>query len=127
MWHCNSTGTFARILALKLFNVINPIPTGKYSKLAPEKLGLIHYGKRDDWKSEYCELMAEINRKGINTLTAQAQKEIKIATHAQRKALQEKSFFFLRRRKKIKRLQARIEANQALLEKLRLVAQFKLL
>ena len=126
LMNCNSRGSFARVLALKFFSVINPIPTGKRQHLAPHKLGLIDYGKRENWKADYSQLMAEIDKKGIGELYQQAQKEIATANHRQRATIKKKTIFFIRRRKTIKRLQARIEANKSLLRKLDLIRKLNL-
>lgn len=122
MANTNSKDKFIKALALKFFSVIHPIPTGQKGKTLPaEKLGLVAYGKRNNWKDEFCDLMAELDKKGFDTLLSRAHLEIKKAQSSQRQAIKKKTLFFLRKRKTIKRLQARIDANQELIRKLDLL------
>lgn len=124
--NCNSSGSFARIVALKWFCRMNPVPTGKRSKLKPEQLGIVEYGNRKDWKQEYSVLMAEIDKKGTDKLRKQAQAEIAKATRTQQNHIKKKSFFWIRRRRTIKRQQAKIQANREMLNKLDLVERWVL-
>ena len=124
LWNCNSTGSFARVIAIKWFCRMNPVPSGKRSKLKPEVLGIIEYGMRKDWKQEYAVLMAETDKKGFSKLRTQAHTEIAKATRTQRNHIKKKSFFWIRRRRAIKRQQAKIEANRQLLYKLDLVEKW---
>ena len=124
--NCNGKNSFYKILALKFFNIMSPVPTGKRTTLAPDKIGLVEYGKRADWKAEYTVIMAEIDKQGIKKLTYNAQKSIATANAEQRKTIKTPTVFFRRKRKKVRRLQARIDANKELIIKLRLIYQYKL-
>lgn len=98
--------------------------TRQQKTLEPEKLGLVQYGKVKNWKQDYAVLMAEIDKKGIKAIRARAKKEIKLAEASQRKKVKEKTIFFIRKRKALKRAEARIQGNRQLLAKLGLVEQF---
>lgn len=126
LFNTNSKDRFYKVLALKFFHVINPIPTGKHAKLAPEKIGLVEYGQRESWKDEYASIMTAIDKHGIKTLSDNAHNEIAKANKGQRETIKKKTIFFMRKRKTIKRLQARIEANQELIKKLNLIRKYQL-
>lgn len=126
LFNSNSKNRFYKILALKFFNMMNPVPTGKRTQLDPTKIGLMEYGKREDWKAEYATVMTAIDKHGIKKIHAKASEEINKARAGQRKTIEKKTIFFMRKRKTVKRLQARIEANQELIKKLNLIKQYRL-
>lgn len=87
-------------------------------KLPPEKIGLVEYGKRKSWEDDFCNIMGEVQRKGWKAFEKERQAEVFKAMAEEKKALDDYKktpWIFINKRKKrdrIKRAQARIQANQ---------------
>ncbi|MBF0382735.1 MAG: hypothetical protein HQL69_17065 [Magnetococcales bacterium] len=117
---CNSNDphSWSKVIALKWFGYMNHVYK---SKVSPEKLGLIQYGSRKDWREEFVSIHAEIQRKGYSAIIKKAEKEIFLAKNEESLAVREKTIWKSRRRKRMNRARARMNANEELIRKVRIV------
>ena len=136
----NGRGRLAKALAVKLFGVIDPIRTGRSGILPAAHLGLSEYGNRSDAMEDTALLLVEIEahqdgyRGALNATKSELRKARAAVTRAKgqgfsfaKLAKGERVRWGYRRRRELRRAEARAALHQIRLERLnRLRAAFRL-
>lgn len=131
----NARQKFTRMLALKTFGWIDPIRMGRSKIMTAKKLGLSAYGNRGSWREDAVLLLAELEQhpSGWRGVLSETQAELKAAHGTLRRAnvqgfslgdyLHGKRMSWgFRKRREIRRAEARVELQRLRLDKIKLLA-----
>lgn len=107
-----------KAFALKVFGYMNPVAGGR---LASDALGVVEYGDRKDWQTEFCSLYAAVQKKGYARFQQDILHQLQNARRAEAAAIRKKTVWRFARRRAVRRARARIDANVEILHKLLLM------